>query len=238
MKVFSGIVTHDATASATIFVMAENAEDAAEEVIEAAQNGAGNFEWNDGNYISDYYLGGGQSDIEEVGEIKEINSLEDWVSSKPGTLVYWPTNGDQPYTRQAFEDICYNNPNWAYKLYRHCIEGEGAYHPTTFIDEAGGVEDLLFGDEGNFMKLKRLLEQADAVTIDDGPLLTSWDADWDAGEDDTVVHFSWTDGEYQYQAQLERGGIASGDFENGAFTCEDHEGEKTTIKMFTLESLI
>lgn len=78
------------------------------------------------------------------------------------------------------------------------------------------------------------LAAADAVSVDDGALLTSWDTDSRNGEpDNQVANFSWTDGEGNFSSILTEEGIANGTFDTeGKFVCEDAAGEPTVIRFF------
>lgn len=84
-----------------------------------------------------------------------------------------------------------------------------------------------------------LLITAQAVSVDGGPLLTSWSLDPVTGDvDNAVVKFTWTDGEQDYSCTLDEGGIADGRFERGgSFVCQDNEDEHTEIRMFTLTQI-
>ncbi len=84
-----------------------------------------------------------------------------------------------------------------------------------------------------------LLQAADAVSVDDGALLTEVQIEPLTGDpDNQVVCFSWTDGECDYQDILTEGGIAAGEFqEDGRFVVGNYEGEPTTIRFFAIEPL-
>lgn len=91
----------------------------------------------------------------------------------------------------------------------------------------------------NIKKFCDLLDEAGAVTIDDGPLLMDCDGEELTGHpDNQVVRFSWTDGESDYSEVLTEGGIAAGVFDSdGKFVAENSEGEKTVIRFFAIERL-
>lgn len=78
------------------------------------------------------------------------------------------------------------------------------------------------------------LVAADAVSVDDGALLTNWDTDPLNGKpDNQVVYFSWTDGEGNFSSILTEEGISNGTFDaEGKFVCEDAAGELTVIRFF------
>ena len=88
-------------------------------------------------------------------------------------------------------------------------------------------------------KFLRLLNSADAVTVDDGAMLSGITPEKLTGDpDNQVVCFTWTDGEYDYSDILTEGGIAQGVFDSdGKFVVENHEGEKTSIRFFAVERL-
>ncbi len=78
------------------------------------------------------------------------------------------------------------------------------------------------------------LAAADAVSVDDGALLTNWDTDPCNGEpDNQVAYFSWTDGEGNFSSILTEEGISNGSFDaEGKFVCEDAAGELTVVRFF------
>lgn len=84
-----------------------------------------------------------------------------------------------------------------------------------------------------------LLGCANAVTIDDGAMLTEWETEDATGcPENQVVRFSWTDGCSEYSDILTEEGIAKGMFDgNGKFVAENVEGEKTVIRFFEVNRL-
>lgn len=85
----------------------------------------------------------------------------------------------------------------------------------------------------------QLLNTADAITVDDGAMLSGITPEQLTGDpDNQVVCFTWTDGECDYSDILTEGGIAKGVFDSdGSFIAENHEGEKTSIRFFAVECL-
>lgn len=91
----------------------------------------------------------------------------------------------------------------------------------------------------NVKKFFGLLGLADAITIDDGAMLTDWETDEPIGDlDNQIVHFTWTDSEFDYSDTLTEGGIAAGVFADSKFVCENYEGERTVLRFFAVENLI
>ncbi len=91
----------------------------------------------------------------------------------------------------------------------------------------------------NIERFFRLLSAADAVTIDDGAMLTEFETANITGDpDNQVVIFTWTDSECDYSDSLNEAGIATGVFENdGGFVADNSEGDKTVVRFFTVEAL-
>ena len=85
-----------------------------------------------------------------------------------------------------------------------------------------------------------LLAQADAVTVDGGPLLSQWETSPITGEDDNeVAAFFWTDGDYDYGYKLTEGVIRAGYFrEDNAFVMSDNTEGDTELRFFTLTPLV
>ncbi len=93
--------------------------------------------------------------------------------------------------------------------------------------------------QGNVARLLKMLGKADAVTVDNGPLLTSWNLDDIVGDmDNGLVRYTWTEDGMDFSCTLDEGGIAEGHFqEDGVFVCQDNEDETTEIRMFSLVPL-
>ena len=85
----------------------------------------------------------------------------------------------------------------------------------------------------------RLLEVADAVTVDDGAVLTTWDSSPISGDpENQIAHFSWCDEDHNFGCSLDEAGVAGGSFaEDGTFSCTDTEGEPVTLKFYELKVL-
>lgn len=89
------------------------------------------------------------------------------------------------------------------------------------------------------VKFMERLDHAHVVSLDNGPLLTSWNTHEITGHvENLLIMFSWTDGENDFSCAFDEGGISCGEFEaDGTFICEDNEGDLTKIRMFTLSQL-
>lgn len=85
----------------------------------------------------------------------------------------------------------------------------------------------------------RMLEVADAVTLDDGAVLRTWDSSPISGDpENQIAHFSWCDEDYNFGCSLDEAGVTSGSFaEDGTFSCTDTEGEPVTLKFYELKVL-
>ena len=91
----------------------------------------------------------------------------------------------------------------------------------------------------NIDKFLALLNFANAVTVDDGPMLVGITAEKLTGDPaNDVVCFTWTDGEVDYIDILTEGGIANGVFESdGKFVAENRDGEESVIRFYSVEPL-
>lgn len=240
-KIYSGIVTHDATASATIFTRAASTEEAEENILALARSGYGSFELNDGNTPDDYYFGGGSDDVELVADQIGVKTSEEWDSLERDQPVCWPDNTDQPYLKQRFIDLCHGNLHWAWLLYSACLSCGKWATPELLISESGFVEFALFGRSGNLRRFERLLLASDIVCID-GNLthLFDWAGDESIDELDAeceVVRFDWSEDGARYSDTLTVGGIAKGRWVDGKFICENVEGDMTTVEFYTLDRI-
>jgi hypothetical protein len=93
---------------------------------------------------------------------------------------------------------------------------------------------------GLLAQLLTLLITAHVVTVDGGSLLTSWGTDnFQDDPDNSILYFTWTDGENDFSCQLTEGGISEGHFKvDGTFVCEDSNGDATEIRASTLTQLM
>ncbi len=89
------------------------------------------------------------------------------------------------------------------------------------------------------MNAYTLLGRADAVTIDNGPLLYGWGTNGLRGiGDNEVIFFSWEEDGEEYSVNLTEDSINNGTWTaDDAFLCEDSEGNDCTIRMFTLTQI-
>lgn len=85
-----------------------------------------------------------------------------------------------------------------------------------------------------------MLARATVVTVDGGPHLHAWESCELNGEDNNeIFRFSWEEDGYTFASILTEGGVKAGSFdESGAFTCNDNNGELTTINFFTLAVIL
>lgn len=93
---------------------------------------------------------------------------------------------------------------------------------------------------GLLAKFLALLDAADAVKVDGGPLLTSWDISETTGaRDNQIVRFAWESEGLCFSAILTEEGIAQGTYNaaTGEFIVEDMEGETTTVVLHALSAL-
>lgn len=84
-----------------------------------------------------------------------------------------------------------------------------------------------------------LLERADAVSVDDGPILTSWGISNAEGEDtNEIAAFSWTDGDYEYWYKITEKAVHEGHFDkNGVFVTSETIENETNIRFYTLNRI-
>lgn len=82
------------------------------------------------------------------------------------------------------------------------------------------------------------LSSADAVSIDDGPLLTSWETTEVLGTPgNEIARFSWSDSDCEYSDILTEDGISDGRFIGNKFLAENSDGEKTVVRFFQIKAL-
>ena len=88
-------------------------------------------------------------------------------------------------------------------------------------------------------RFMQLLALANAVSLDDGALLTNWTTDEWIGEPmNEVVRFAWTDGDHDYSDIFTEEGIEGGTFDdNGRFFVQNREGDLVMVKFFMLEQI-
>lgn len=80
------------------------------------------------------------------------------------------------------------------------------------------------------------ISNADVITVDDGPLLHSCEANDVTGEaDNDVLVFTWVDEEgLEFQSIINEGALAEATFTGNELHVKDTSGEDTTIKIFNL----
>ena len=86
----------------------------------------------------------------------------------------------------------------------------------------------------------QMLNAANAVSVDGGPLLTEWNTGEDCGEPEKhLVEFNWTDGDYDYWEKLSEAVILDGHFdEEGNFHCQTPAFDAdTTITFFGVKGI-
>lgn len=113
------------------------------------------------------------------------------------------------------------------KLYRD-VTKEGdiyTYH--------GVSKRITFQFRGNTVGnvFKYLLQQADAVTVDDGPYLSSWI------DDEYGYTFEWESGGNDYSESLGNEPINKGKIVDGTFIGENDKGERIVIKFYKIEQI-
>lgn len=88
-------------------------------------------------------------------------------------------------------------------------------------------------------RFMQLMTLSNAVSIDDGALVTDWTTSDCTGEPtNEVLHLSWTDGKMNYAVVLTEEGIESGSFDDeGRFFVTDHEGTLSFVTFFEVEPI-
>jgi len=98
---------------------------------------------------------------------------------------------------------------------------------------------VLAAADPSLPRFMQLMTLSNAVSIDDGALLTDWTrAAWIGEPTNEVIRFAWTDGELKYSAILTEEGIETGQFDdNGRFFVYDNEGTLMFVRFFRVESI-
>lgn len=93
--------------------------------------------------------------------------------------------------------------------------------------------------ESSLPTFMQLLKQADALRVEDGPLLTEWKtAPWIGDPKNEVLHFSWFDEMYMYRAIFTEEGMTTGTFDKtGRFCTSDQDGDPVTIRLFKTQPI-
>lgn len=88
-------------------------------------------------------------------------------------------------------------------------------------------------------RFMQLMNLSNAVSINDGPLVTDWTSSECIGvPTNEVLLFSWTDGNMNYSVVLTEEGIESGGFDDdGQFFVTDHEGTLLFVSFFEVEPI-
>lgn len=98
---------------------------------------------------------------------------------------------------------------------------------------------VLAAADPSLPRFMQLMTLSNAVSIDDGALLSDWTrSPWVGQPTNEVVRFAWTDGELEYSAILTEEGIEAGQFDdNGRFFVHDNEGTLMFVRFFKVESI-
>jgi len=98
---------------------------------------------------------------------------------------------------------------------------------------------VLVAADPSLPRFMQLMALSNAISIDDGALLTDWTRSAWIGEPmNEVLRFAWTDGELDYSAVLTEEGIETGQFDdNGRFFVHDSEGTLLFVRFFKVEPI-
>lgn len=98
---------------------------------------------------------------------------------------------------------------------------------------------VLAAADPSLPRFMQLMTLSNAVSIDDGALLSNWTrSPWIGRPTNEVVRFAWTDGELEYSAILTEEGIEAGQFDdNGRFFVHDTEGTLLFVRFFKVEPI-
>ncbi|MFC5550333.1 hypothetical protein [Massilia aerilata] len=88
-------------------------------------------------------------------------------------------------------------------------------------------------------RFMQLMTLSNAISIDDGALLTDWTRSaWIGEPTNEVLRFAWTDGELDYSVTLTEDGVQTGRFDDkGRFFTTDTEGTVLFVRFFKVESI-
>ena len=83
----------------------------------------------------------------------------------------------------------------------------------------------------------KLLQTAQAVIVDESPILNDWNSCNPNGQSDNeVLLFSWADDEgLEYSVKFTEEGLNNATFTQGIIYADDSEGEPSQIQLYTLE---
>ena len=91
-------------------------------------------------------------------------------------------------------------------------------------------------DKDNISKFvfKNLLDQADAISIDDSPILTNWEL----GNDDTLIDTKWWEDELFYESTIYEVEIKNIAFKNDNFYISEFNTNKVSkVKLFSIKTI-
>lgn len=107
---------------------------------------------------------------------------------------------------------------------RDVIAAQPTYAPSSNSDA---------GQQTTIEQFLAVLAAADSVTVDDSPLLGSWDASDITGDpENEILHFSWVDEDgLKFSTSATEAGLATGRWTRDSFVFLDFEGNTTEIKL-------
>lgn len=98
---------------------------------------------------------------------------------------------------------------------------------------------VLAAADPSLPRFMQLMALSNAISIDDGTLLTDWTRSaWIGEPTNEVLRFAWTDGELDYSVTLTEEGIETGKFDDdGRFFTTDNEGTLLFVRFHKVESI-
>lgn len=102
-----------------------------------------------------------------------------------------------------------------------------------------GERALVLAADPSLPRFMQLMALSNAVSIDDGALLSDWTrSPWIGEPTNEVLRFAWTEGEREYSAVLTEEGIETGRFDDdGRFLVDDNEGTLLFVRFFKVEPI-
>lgn len=98
---------------------------------------------------------------------------------------------------------------------------------------------VLSAADPSLPRFMQMMTMSNAISIDDGALLTDWTRSaWIGEPTNEVLRFAWTDGDLDYSVTLTEEGVETGQFDdNGRFFTTDNEGTLLFVRFFKVESI-
>jgi hypothetical protein len=122
----------------------------------------------------------------------------------------------------------------------YCNEEKGNYETTLLLSGKVICNDCFYNDYGNSSQditlpiFYSLIKNADAISINDSPMITNWEL----GNDDTLIDTKWWEDELFYESTIYEAEIRNIAFKDDNFYISEFNTNKVSkVKLFSIKTI-